>query len=157
MVSKSWLGLGSETLSIQRLTMGVTTVFFNLFFPFVLLVLSLGSLSDFLVVSIGILTRDLWMWWIMVIPTSLKGIPYYSQRNLQINRFNRTLYKNTWNSVPWAVKIMGIHEVHIYGHSNNKTATSDEVPIFGVWEEPWMPTDVWFGADKEAEEIKMYQ
>lgn len=76
------------------------------------------------------------MWWIMlVIPTSLQGIPYHTQRNLQINRFNKTLFKNTWNSVPRAVKTMrfiGIHEIHVYGHSKSKTATSDEVPIFGV-------------------------
>lgn len=52
---------------------------------------------------------------------------------------------------------MGIHEIHVYGHSNSKTATSDEVPVFGLEQEHWLPTDVWFGAEKEAEEIKIHQ
>lgn len=27
---------------------------------------------------------------------------------------------------------MGKHEIHVYGHSNSNTATSDEVPVLGV-------------------------
>lgn len=52
---------------------------------------------------------------------------------------------------------MGKHEIHIYGHRNSNTATSEEVPVFGVSAGVLAATDIWFGVDKEAEEKKIHQ